>query len=107
MSLFPKPRKQGPKALIEDVLDVQHRSAAVLAITNLLSTSRAEVIMAQLIDGLPLCDIAIEGYGPPIHRDHPLREHLELCEGVLDKTRAWLGALEVSKLRIEQSVCQP
>lgn len=106
MTSFPKPREQGTKASIEDILDVQHCSAAVLAVTNLISTSRAEITMAQLIDGLPLCDIAVEGRAPPIHKDHPLGEHLELCEGVLDKTRAKLGVLEVSKLRIEQSVCQ-
>ncbi|POS80607.1 hypothetical protein DHEL01_v200989 [Diaporthe helianthi] len=95
MTSFPKPRKQGPKASIEDILDVQHHSAAILAITNALSTSRAEMIMAQLVDGLPLCDTTVEGRAPPIHKDHPLRGHLELCEGVLDKTRAWLRALEV------------
>lgn len=106
MTSFPKPREQGTKASIEDILDAQHCSAAVLAIANVISTSRAEITMAQLIDGLPLCDIAREGRAPPVHKDHPLCEHLELCEGVLDKTRTWLGALEVSKLRIEQSVCQ-
>jgi hypothetical protein len=107
MTSFPKPREQGPKAPIGDILDVQHRDAAIRAITNILSTSPAEITMAQLIDGLPLRDIAREGHTPPIHRVHPLQEHSELCEGVLDRTRAWLGSLEVPKLRIEQSVCQP
>lgn len=106
MTSFPKPREQGPKVSIEDILDVQHRSAAILAITNVLSASRAEITMAQLIDGLPLRNIAKEGRGHTISIGHPLQEHLELCEGALDRTRAWLRALEVSKLRIEHSVCQ-
>lgn len=105
MTSFPKPREQGPKASIEDVLDTQHRSAAVLAVSNVISIARSELTMAQLIDGLPLCTVAEEARGGYIHKDHPLRKHPELCEGVLDRTRAWLAAVEVAKLRIEQSVC--
>ncbi|KAG8164489.1 hypothetical protein KVR01_006407 [Diaporthe batatas] len=95
MPSFPKPREQGPKASIGDILDVQHGSAAILAITNILSTSRAEITMAQLIDGLPLRHIAKEGRGHTIGIGHPLQEHRELCEGALDRARAWVGALDV------------
>lgn len=105
MTSLPKPREQGPKAPIEDVLDDPHRRGAVLAITNVLSTARSELTLAQLIDGLPLCSVAMEARGIYVHKNHPLRGHLELCEGVLGRTRAWLRAFEVSKLRIEKSVC--
>lgn len=106
MTSFPKPREPGPKASIEDVLDTQHSSAAVLAITNILSTTRSELTMAQLFDGLPLYSVAMEIRGCYIHKKHPLCKHSELCAGVLDRTRAWLAAFQVSKLQIEQSVRQ-
>lgn len=107
MTSFPRPREQQcPKTSIEDILDEQHRSAVILAVTNILSTSQAEITLAQLVDGLPLRDVAKEGRGHTIGIGHPLQEHMELCDGALDRTRACLGALEVSKLRIEQSVCQ-
>lgn len=106
MTSFPKPREQGPKASIEDVLDDSHRTAAVLAVTNVLFTARSGIIMAQLVDGLPSRNVAIESRGLYVHVDHPLREHLELCEGVLERTRALLAAFDASKLRIEQSVLE-
>lgn len=104
MTSFPKPREPGPKASIEDVLDTQHNSAAVLAITNILSTARSELTMAQLFDGLPLYSVAMEIRGCYIHKKHPLCKHTELCDGAFDRMKAWLADFEVSKLEIEQSV---
>ncbi|KAI3399764.1 hypothetical protein diail_5832, partial [Diaporthe ilicicola] len=103
MTSFPRPREPGPKSPIEDVLDVRHCGAVVLAVSNVLSTATAELTIAQLIDGLPLCSIAMESRAGFIHRNHPLRKHQELCDGVLGKTKTWLADLEVSKLRIENS----
>jgi hypothetical protein len=68
-------------------LDAAHRSVLVRAIDNVLATENAIFTYAQIIDGLPIADVAWDRRSPGLWGDHPLDEHEELCPGALDKAR--------------------
>lgn len=88
-----------------DCIDDGHRNAFRRAISRVLSTEIAEVTYAQIVDGLPLADVAddsVDG-GPP--RGHPLRQmHRNLCPGVLDKTKEFLARFNVGALQFNPQV---
>lgn len=68
-------------------LDGEHRQLLERAISRILFTELAEVTYAQIIDGLPIADVAYDSRGPP-HGGHPIDGgHEELCPGMLDKAR--------------------
>lgn len=70
-----------------DSLDAEHRRIFVRAIENILSTELAIFTYAQIIDGLPIADVAYDRRFPGLFGDHPIEEHEELCPGALDKAR--------------------
>lgn len=56
--------------------------------TNVLATDLAELAFAQLFDGLPLWEVAID-MSRHIHtREEPVCKHRELCPGAMDQARA-------------------
>ncbi|KAK4099869.1 hypothetical protein N658DRAFT_487252 [Parathielavia hyrcaniae] len=69
-------------------LDGQHRQLLVRAITRILYTELAETTYAQIIDGLPIGDVAWDRRVQFI-TEHPITAdaHEELCPGMLDKAR--------------------
>jgi hypothetical protein len=72
---------------VSDVLDSDHLNTFATAISNLLSAEIAEQTFAQIIDGLPLRDVAFSLRGTEYTRRDPVFTHVELCPGVLEKTR--------------------
>ncbi|KAK5656054.1 hypothetical protein OQA88_5193 [Cercophora sp. LCS_1] len=70
-----------------DRLDAEHRAVFVRAINNVLATEEALFTYAQIIDGLPIADVAWDRRSPGIFGDHPIEEHEELCPGALEKAR--------------------
>ncbi|KAK4450289.1 hypothetical protein QBC34DRAFT_297434 [Podospora aff. communis PSN243] len=70
-------------------LDAAHREVLIRAINNVLATENAVFTYAQIIDGLPIGDVAYDRRNPNLYGDdHPLDSgHEELCPGVLDKAR--------------------
>lgn len=91
MTSFPKQRERGPTATIE-LLDHHHAKAFSRAISNVLRLDVTEFTLAQLMDGLPVAEVATASrYGRSrIHREHPIREHTTLCSGVREKTKEWI-----------------
>ena len=69
-------------------LDTDHRDAFSRAIKTILGSDLAEITMAQLVDGLPLADIAWEARGNFLCRAHPLADHEQLCKDALEKVRS-------------------
>ncbi|KAK4106821.1 hypothetical protein N658DRAFT_563552 [Parathielavia hyrcaniae] len=70
-------------------LDGEHRQLLVRAISSILSTELAETTYAQIIDGLPIADVAYDSHNPP-YGAHPVDEaHGELCPGMIDKARGF------------------
>ncbi|CRK14895.1 hypothetical protein BN1708_011300 [Verticillium longisporum] len=65
-------------------LDGEHRHALSQALGNVLATDAALVTFAQIIDGLPICDIAWDTRGPKLTPQHPINSHVELCPGARD-----------------------
>lgn len=89
---------------VNEVLDANHQTVFVTAMSNLLSTEIAEQTFAQIIDGLPLKDVA---FGMRIHeytRYHPVFFHVELCPGVLERARKLRDAFDPRKLRMRTDV---
>ncbi|KAG8158482.1 hypothetical protein KVR01_011604 [Diaporthe batatas] len=106
MTSFPKPRAPGPRSAVGDSLDIEHRNAVLRATSNVLSTSHCILTMAQLMDGLPLCDIARCSRGARIGVGHPLNNHTELCDGVMERTEAWIAGLDLSSLQLERTLLE-
>ncbi|KAK3903105.1 hypothetical protein C8A05DRAFT_43624 [Staphylotrichum tortipilum] len=68
-------------------LDGAHYDLLVRAISRVLFTEIAEITYAQIIDGLPIADVA-DDTPCPIYGNHTIFEvHEELCPGMLDKAR--------------------
>ncbi|KAK4205127.1 hypothetical protein QBC40DRAFT_163385 [Triangularia verruculosa] len=71
-----------------DKLDAEHRAIFVRAINNVLSTEIAIFTYAQIIDGLPIGDVAFDSRRVDIPEGHPLdADHEELCPGAMEKAR--------------------
>ncbi|KAK4464058.1 hypothetical protein QBC42DRAFT_172210 [Cladorrhinum samala] len=71
-----------------DKLDAAHRDVLIRAINNVLATENAIFTYAQIIDGLPIADVAWDQRIQCLFGDHPLDGgHEELCLGALDKAR--------------------
>ncbi|KAG7290258.1 hypothetical protein NEMBOFW57_000257 [Staphylotrichum longicolle] len=75
---------------ITDLGDSEHFQLLVRAINRTLSTEVAEITYAQIIDGLPIADVAWDSRSQP-HNGHPILDntHEELCPGMLDKARGF------------------
>ncbi len=82
-----------------------HREILIRAIANVLSTPIAKQTYAQIVDGLPLADVAWDRYGGCLCYDHPLlREHKELCPDVADEAERLCLALDVDALLMPKPV---
>ncbi|KAM7204966.1 hypothetical protein V8F33_001207 [Rhypophila sp. PSN 637] len=68
-------------------LDAVHRDVLIRAINNVLATEDAIFTYAQIIDGLPIADVAWDRRLSTLWGDHPLEDHEELCPGALEKAR--------------------
>jgi hypothetical protein len=87
-----------------DVLDGPHHQIFSRAIARILHTEEAEVTYAQIVDGLPLYDIAIDRKASGLRRGHPITQHKELCPGVLDKTRLFRENFDPDTLKFDARV---
>jgi hypothetical protein len=100
-------KQTGPefKQLAIDALDESHRDIFTSAVARILNTEVAETTYAQIIDGLPLGEVAFESRGGMPHRDHPINHcHDELCAGVLDKTREFRSRFDPLILKFDSRV---
>lgn len=79
-------------------LSVVHQEAATQAINNVLATEVALTTYAQIIDGLPLCDIAWDTRGSRLSPQHPINLHTQLCPGTISKAESFRDDLVISQL---------
>jgi hypothetical protein len=77
----------------------------VRAITRILSTDIAEETYAQIIDGLPISDVAFDRR-VQFHKHHPIlhQAHEELCPGMLDKAREFRDGFRPDILTFDSQV---
>lgn len=87
-----------------DALDAAHRDALTKAISRVLSTKLAEMTYAQIVDGLPLESVARDGMD--LESGHPFLDahHVELCPGVLERTREFRANFKAEKLEFNAKV---
>lgn len=88
-----------------EVLDPNHQNVFATAMSNLLSTEIAEQTFAQIIDGLPLKDVAFNMRMREYTRDDPVFSHVELCPGVLERTRMLRDTFDPKLMRLRTDVC--
>ncbi|KAF5123858.1 hypothetical protein E5D57_011777 [Metarhizium anisopliae] len=62
--------------------------------------------MAQLADGLPTIDVYREGYSRRNLGGNPLLPHESLCEGAMERTRAFRAEFDPSVLQFKTSLVQ-
>lgn len=83
---------------------LEHQDALTRAINNILNTDIAETTLAQIVDGLPLADVAQDSKSPHPPKGHPVYAHTELCAGVIEKTHELRQALNFGHLTFEAGV---
>lgn len=86
-------------------LDAEHLAPLQQALANILSTSVAEFTYAQIIDGMPTADVYASD-----HRyceDYPVMSHEKLCDGIMEKTRAFRSDFDTLSLKFEPQVMIP
>lgn len=97
---------QVSKASIRLALGEEHRDVLRRAVLNILSTNIAEITFAQIIDGLPLADVALDSSSSVLPDEHPIYDaHPELCSGVLQKTREFRDQFDPDSLSLDVTVC--
>jgi hypothetical protein len=75
------------------------------ALASVLATNDALITMAQLVDGLPLLEVARSAKGCwHITPTHPLEEHRTLCDGALEKAKAYRDTFNSSIITLPTQV---
>ncbi|RNJ58394.1 hypothetical protein D7B24_004846 [Verticillium nonalfalfae] len=87
-------------------LDSQHRHAVSQALSNVLATDAALVTFAQIIDGLPICDIAWDTRGTKLTPQHPINSHNELCPEARAKAEEFRGDFKSEALVFKPELLQ-
>ncbi|KAK0668876.1 hypothetical protein QBC41DRAFT_320805 [Cercophora samala] len=75
-----------------------HYALFIHAMKNVLSTEMAQFTYAQIVDGLPIKDVAWDRRIPAVHGIHPIEHHPELCPGALDFAREYKDVLDFDLL---------
>lgn len=89
------------------VLDKKYHQEFTTALRNVLSTDIAEFTLSQILDGLPVAEVAQENLGTCTWEGHPVFEHKELCDGVLDRFIDIREHLNVGVVNFEAGVSRP
>ncbi|KAK8030214.1 hypothetical protein PG993_011505 [Apiospora rasikravindrae] len=86
-------------------LNGEHRDLLTRAIGRVVSTEIAEVTYAQLLDGLPLAEVAFESNYDPLHNKHPIRQvHQQLCPGIMEEARKFRDEFKLETLQFDAKV---
>ncbi|KAK7709310.1 hypothetical protein SLS64_006222 [Diaporthe eres] len=88
--------------LTTDHLNIFHR-----ALLRVLGSELAIDTFAQIVDSLPIADVAWDKRHPGIFGDnHPIEAHASLCPGVKDKTSACLEQYDLHSLVFDAKLVQ-
>ena len=98
------PPKSIEKSVAQNVLDSEHLGVFGRAIYNILSTSISETTFAQIVDGMPLADVAFSTVGHRHTIHDPIFQHRTLCPGVLEKTRSLRAQFDADLIEISTDV---
>lgn len=85
-------------------LDGEHRHLLIRAITRILLTELAKITYAQIVDGLPIADVAYDSRVQP-YKGHPIdHSHEDLCPGMLDKAQEFYRNFQPEVLTFRSQV---
>ncbi|KAJ0124722.1 hypothetical protein J7T55_006063 [Diaporthe amygdali] len=77
------------------------------AISRILRTEAARQTYAQLVDGLPIADVAWDRRYPGIFGyEHPIEDHNELCPGAEQKISDFIQDFDVNSLLFDPKLIQ-
>lgn len=85
-------------------LDREHRDVFSNAVHQVLATGIALETYAQIIDGVPLCDVAWDRYEHRLHQQHPIKSHVELCPGALETAKSMRDEMDIRSLSFDSKV---
>ncbi|KAF4946780.1 hypothetical protein FGADI_10984 [Fusarium gaditjirri] len=71
------------------------------AVRNLLNTDLALITYAQIIDGLPIADVAWDRYSGSYEPSHPINNHKTLCEGALEKAKGFRAQFTMADVMVD------
>jgi len=105
-TLSPSPHSKSDRTMEQiDTLKAPHRDVLLRAIANVLSSPIAKQTYAQIVDGLPLANVALDLYTGSLCHGHPLLdEHKELCPGVAEEAQKLCSVLDTSTLSMPSQV---
>lgn len=92
------------KSRVDQVLDHDHQRALERAVMNIISAPIAEETFAQIVDGLPLRDVACRNRHNRILWGDPVETHPELCPGALEKAKDFIASFHVVDFEIQSAV---
>jgi len=99
-----KPPKTIEKVAAELALDEPHLRVFSQALSNILNTEIAETTFAQIVDGLPLADVAFSIRGRRDTKYDPVFKHTQLCPGAVERARAFREEFDPARLAVEEEV---
>jgi hypothetical protein len=91
----------------KSITSERHRQILDRAIRNVLSTELAQFTYAQIIDGLPIADVAWDRRLPGIMGEHIINDHEILCPGALEKAHEYYKVWDPSSLKLDPEVSHP
>lgn len=92
------------KSRADQILDHRHQESFRRAVLNIISTDISEQTFAQIVDGLPLKDVALDKRYHRHRTNEPVFNHVKLCPGSLEKARAFRENFEPTAFEIPSRV---
>jgi hypothetical protein len=90
-----------PNRISAENLDTPHSVAFTRALGNILSTEIAQLTLAQILDGLPIADVAWDNMGTLNWLGHPVNSHKQLCEDALGELSEFQRQLKPTALKFD------
>ncbi|KAI8292453.1 hypothetical protein K4K60_006014 [Colletotrichum sp. SAR11_57] len=85
--------------------DGDHRDTFTRALWNVLGTEVAEITFAQIVDGLPLAEVAQDSGNGSLLNEHPIHDlHQQLCPGVIEKTHEFRDKFDPGTIQIDSKL---
>ena len=85
-------------------LETTHYKTFIRTMANLLATESALKTLAQIIDSLPIANVAWDQRCHSLDPDHPLDEHEEICPGSIEKAQELRKDFDFSTLKFNPKV---
>jgi hypothetical protein len=101
----PKAASESQQLPISTITARRHRELLIRAVANVISSPIAKQTYAQIVDGLPLSEVADDGFDGRSCIDHPLyAEHTQFCPGVVEEAETLCSRFDANALLMPSQV---